>query len=206
MNTTKSLAGTKATNQRTGVNKVTAKNGTGRNPVPLLCAFLVALAGFSVQAAAEAAYKLFGREVGGYSSKDDMPGIVKKEIGPRASIADWEEIKKQYGQSEASLKAFCEKLGLAPDGSACVTLGGKRFWQDQRQYFLYRADHKKPDDFMVHDQLQNDFLLLGSWLDARPVLVKITDYNAADAAKFAKWDAILAAKNKGQMLRVFTPW
>jgi len=161
--------------------------------IPLVGAMLFAVAGCHSAAAAGPTYKLFGREIGGYSSKDDVPAIVIKELGPKASVADWEEIKKQFGQSEASLKAFCEKVGLAPEGSACVTLGGQRFWQGSpRQYFLYRADHKKPDDFMVHDQLQNEFLLLGSWINPRPVLVKLTDFSAADAAKFAKWDGMVA--------------
>ena len=107
-------------------------------------------------------------------------------------MADWEEIKKQFGQSEADLKAFCEKAGLAPEGSACVTVGGQRFWQGSpRQSFLYRADHKKPDTHR-HHQLQNEFLLLGSWINPRPVLVKLTDFNAADAAKFSKWDGLAA--------------
>ena len=183
-------------NRHMGFNGVTADHAKWYHGISLVCAFLVTLGGLSAPAATEATYKLFGREVGGYSSKDDLPGIVKKELGPRASVADWEEIKKQYGQSEANLKAFCEKVGLVPNGSAVVTLGGKRFWQNERQYFVYRADHKRPEDFLLHDQLQNNFLLLGSWTDARPVLVKITDYNAADAAKWAKWDEMIAARNK----------
>ena len=87
-------------------------------------------------------------------------------------------------------------IGLAANTFACVTVGGKRFWQEQRQYFIYPADHKKPDDFLLHDQLQNNFPLLGSWIDARPVLVKITDYSASDAAKFAKWDEMIATRTK----------
>ena len=161
--------------------------------IPLVCAMLLAVGGCRPAAAGGPTYKLFGREIGGYSSKDDVPAIVTKELGPKATVAEWEEIKKQFGQSEASLKAFCEKVGLAPEGSACVTVGGQRFWQGSpRQYFLYRADHKKPDDFMVHDQLQNEFLLLGSWINPRPVLVKLTDFSAADATKFAKWDGMVA--------------
>jgi hypothetical protein len=85
---------------------------------------------------------------------------------------------------------------LAPNGSAWVTLGGERFWQNERHYFAYRADQRRPGNFLSHDQLQNDFLLLGSWYGMRPVLVKITDYNAADAVKWAKWDDLLAARNK----------
>jgi len=183
-------------NRQMGFNQVTANHAKGDRGVSLVCAFLVTLTGLSVQAATEATYKLFGREIGGYTSKDDLPGIVKKELGPRASVADWEEIKKQYGPSEAGIKAFCEKVGLAPNGSAWVTLGGKRFWQNERHYFLYRADHKLPEDFMLHDQLQNNFLLLGSWFETRSVLVKISDYNASDAAKWAKWDEMMAARNK----------
>ncbi len=179
-----------------GFNEVGANRARWGNALSLVCAFLVTLGGLSAQAAAETTYKLFGREVGGYAPNDDVPGIVKKELGPRASVADWNEIKARFGQSEASLKAFCEKIGLAPEGSACVTVSGKRFWQEQRQYFVYRADHNKPEDFLVHDQLQNSFLLLGSWVDQRLVLVKIADYNAADAAKFAKWDETLAGRDK----------
>ena len=111
-------------------------------------------------------------------------------------MADWDDIKKQYGQSEADLKAFCDKLGLEANSSAWVTLGGKRFWENERHYFIYRADHKLPEDFMLHDQLQDNLLLLGSWYETRPVLVKITDYNASDAAKFTKWDEMLANKAK----------
>lgn len=184
-----------------GFNIINANHAKLGHGISLVCAFLVTLTGLSVQAAAAATYKLFGREVGGYASKDDLPGIVKRELGPRASVADWEEIKKQYGQSEATLKAFCEKLGLAPYSSAWVTVGGKPLWQNERRYFVYRADHKLPEDFMLHDQLQNNFLLLGSWFDARPVLVKITDYNAADAAKWAKWDEVLAARNNAAVAK-----
>jgi hypothetical protein len=164
-------------------------------------ALLAAQAVLSVQAA-EPTYKLFGTAVGGYSPKDDVLGTVQKELGPRASVADWDEIKKQYGQSETDLKAFCEKVRLAPNGFACVTVGGKRFWQEQRQYFVFRADHKLPDDFLLHDQLQNNFLLLGSWTDPRPVLVKITDYNASDAAKFAKSEEITATRKQAAPARM----
>ncbi len=190
MNTTMLEANSKPNNRRTEYRKVNARNGTDRM-LPLLGALLMASAAYCAPATGEATYKLFGREVGGYASKDDVPGIINKELGPRATVADWDEIKKQYGQSEAGLRAFCDKIGLAPDASDCVTVGGKRFWREQRQYFVCRADHKVPEDFMLHDQLQNNFLLLGSWVDARPVLVKIADYNATDAAKWAKWDQAL---------------
>ncbi len=196
--------GARASSPHFGLNIVSSNHAKWGQAISMVSAFLITFQGASVQAATEATYKLFGREVGGYASKDDLPAIVGKELGPRASIADWDEIKKQYGQSEANLKAFCERLGLAPDKSAWVTLGGKRFWENQRYYFIYRADHKRPEDFMLHDQLQNDFLLLGSWFDARPILVKIKDYNAADAAKWAKWDAMLAAKNKVEVSGVYT--
>jgi len=166
------------------------------------CAALVAVGGFHA-ARAETVYKQFGREVGGYSSQDDVPGIVNKELGARATLADWNEIKKQYGQNEDSLKAFCEKIALAPNGSACVTVGGKRFWQEQRQYFIYRADHQMPGDFLLHDQLQNHLLLLGSWTDARPVLVKIKDFNAVDAAKWAKWDQVIKDANEKDIAGIY---
>lgn len=196
MNTSAIHYGTGMTNRRWGCNQVTAREGSRQARGSLVCALLVALGSLSTQAAEQATYKLFGREVGGYASKDDLPGIVTKALGSRGSVADWNDIKKQYGQSEADLKAFCDKLGLEANSSAWVTLGGKPFWQSERHYFIYRADHKLPDDFMLHDQLQDNLLLLGSWYETRPVLVKITDSNASDAAKFAKWDEMLATKAK----------
>lgn len=171
-------------------------------PVALSVSWL-ALFG-SVSPAAEATYKLFGGDGGGYSSKDDLPGVVKKEIGSRATVADWDEIKKEYGQSEIRLREFCDKIGLAPNGSAWVTVGGKRIWKDQRHYFIQRADHKLPEDFFVHEQLQDNLLLLGSWVDSRPVLVKISDYSAADAAKWAKWDKLLKAANAKDISGVYS--
>ena len=204
MNTIQLQAGAGASNRRIGFNRVNARNMNKRYGIPLVCALLVTLGGSSAQAAAEPTYKLLGREVGGYASKNDLPAIVEKALGPRATLADWDEIKTRYGGSEAALKAFCEKAGLAPDGSAWVTKGGQRFWQDDRHYFIYRADHKVPEDFMVHDQMQNNFVLLGSWSTARPILVKITDYNAADAAKWAKWDKMLATANSKDVSGVYT--
>ncbi len=167
----------------------------------LLSASLLA---FSYRADAEPTYKLFGWENGGYASKDDLPALVKKEVGPRASIADWDDIKARYGKNEAELKAFCHKLGLAPNGSAWVTQAGKRFWQEQRHYFIYRADHKAPEDFMLHDQMQNNLLLLGSWYESRPILVKVVDYNATDAAKWANWDSMLKATNETVIAGVYS--
>ena len=204
MKTMQLQAGAGATNRRMDSNQVTAGNVRRHYGISLVCAFLVTLGGCSAPAAAEATYKLLGRETGGYASKDDLPAIVNKALGPRATIADWDEIKARYGGSEAGLKAFCEKAGLAPNGSAWVTQGGKRFWQSQRQYLLHRADHKMPEDFMLHDQMQNNFLLLGSWFDARPILVKIIDYNAADAAKWAKWDQMLAIANSKDVSGLYT--
>ena len=182
-----------ANGRRMGFSRAAASRAWRQAVVGLCC---LALGAASAGAASEPTYKLFGREIGGYTSKDELPGIVKKELGSRASIADWNDIKKQFGQSEASLRAFCDQVGLAREGSAWVTLGGKRFAESQRGYFIFRADHQPPGDFGLHDQLQDRFLLLGSWFDARPILVRITGFTAADAAKWAKWDQMLAARAK----------
>lgn len=195
------------TNSKTSSRYARSKHPLARTvkrllPVVLSTSWL-ALFG-SVSPAAEATYKLFGGDAGGYSSKDDLPGILTKEIGSRATIAEWDEIKKTYGQDETSLKEFCDKIGLAPNGSAWVTVGGKRIWKEERHYFIQRADHKLPGDFFVHEQLQNNLLLLGSWMDSRPVLVKIADFNAADAAKLAKWDKLLKAANEKDISGVYS--
>jgi hypothetical protein len=164
--------------------------------IPVACAILFTIGGCYAQAAENPTYKLLGREAGGYTAKDDLPAIVARELGPRGAIADWDEIKSRYGGSEAALRAFCDGIGLGPNASAFVTQGGKGSRENGRRCFVYRADHKLPDNFTLQDQLQENFLLLGSGHEARPVVVKIQDYNASDAAKWVKWDALLATKDK----------
>ena len=202
MKTIRQSAVAEALNRRTFFNPYSAAKVKRQQVVPLVGVLLIALGGNCTQAA-EATYKLFGREVGGYASKGDLAAIVKKDLGPRAALADWDEIKTLYGGTEADLKAFCEKVGLAPNGSAWVTKGGNGFWQDERRYFIYRADHKLPEDFMLHEQMQNNFLLLGSWYTPRPILVKIIDFNATDAALLAKADKLLATANSANISGVY---
>jgi len=203
MKTNSIQAGGRLPYERTGSTQLC---GNGSTLVRTLLVFGPVLVGLSAFAAlsAEPTYKLFGRQVGGYSSKDDAPAIVQRELGAKAKIVDWQEIKQQFGQSESALTAFCEKTGLKPNASACVTLDGKRFWQNERQYFIYRADHKMPEDFLVHDQLQNNQLLLGSWIDARPILVRINEFTASDAAKWAKWDSLLKDSDATDILGLYS--
>ncbi len=204
MNVLKLQAGAETADRRTHCTKISSRRVREKPRALLLLGAIVIMSWGWCARSAEPTYKLFGREVGGYSSKDDLPGMVKKEIGPRASIADWDEIKRQHGNTEAGLKAFCDRIGLGPNSSAWVTQGGKRFWQEQRHYFLYRANHKLPEDFMLHDQLQDNFLLLGSWYDARPVLVKVVDFDPSDAEKWAKWDALFKAANENTISGAYT--
>ncbi len=51
--------------------------------------------------------------------------------------------------------------------------------------------------------MQNNFLLLGSWVDARPVLVRVTDFNAADAAKWAMGDEMVKESNEKNISGVY---
>ena len=44
--------------------------------------------------------------------------------------------------------------------------------------------------------------MLGSWINARPVLVKITNYSALDAAKFAKSEETIAARKQAASVRM----
>jgi len=111
---------------------------------------------------------------GVFSEKDDLAAAVKREYGDTASIADWNEIKAAYGASEADIVAFCQRSGIQPGLRAYLTRGGNRFWQDNRHYYLARVDHNPPGNFMSHDGIQNNFLVLGSWYGMKmPVLAKI---------------------------------
>ena len=45
-----------------------------------------------------------------------------------------------------------------------ITKDGNLRWQGSRHYFVARHDHLKPFDFLVHDELNNLHLTLGSWV------------------------------------------
>jgi len=112
---------------------------------------------------------------GYYTADADMDAAVVSEFGPSAQVADWTDIKASYAGSAAE---FCDAVGLSADGipSAIVYRNGEGFWYSGRHYFVKRHDGIVPSNWLVHDQIDNNTLDLGSWyiLNGKPILVRLS--------------------------------
>jgi uncharacterized repeat protein (TIGR02543 family) len=107
-------------------------------------------------------YKL---TVGTYSETEDLYAVCKREFGPNATLADWNDIKANYS---GNIKEFLDKVSL-PVGygentkAAYVQVNGERFYYSTRHYFIERHDGSIPLGWGALDQIGSNYLDLGSW-------------------------------------------
>jgi hypothetical protein len=99
----------------------------------------------------------------------NVTATIKDEFGANARIADWSDLKSQYG---VGLVGALEDLGLKDGQLAWLALNGQELYSGNRHYFIQRFDLGKPEDFLAHDTLAP--IYLGSWYGLEiPVLVCI---------------------------------
>jgi hypothetical protein len=116
-------------------------------------------------------YKMTART---YSPDADLSAACVSEFGPGSRMADWNEIKKEFGGSIVTLWSFCHRVGLTkPGSSAFVTRDNQRFFSGTRHYYVERHMGEVPADWLVHDTIRANYLDLGSWTTPRAILVKI---------------------------------
>jgi len=98
---------------------------------------------------------------GYYSELDDLDAAVKKEFGPGAEVADWEDIKQEFS---GEIAAFCDAVGLVNyrDNAMCYR-NGQKWWSSSRHYFVERHNGNVPGGWLVHSHINNHTLDLGSW-------------------------------------------
>jgi hypothetical protein len=99
-----------------------------------------------------------------YSEKVDLTARAKQEFGSTAEVADWNDIKTNFGNN---VGAFLTLIGMPPgfEESIMVKRNGQFFYGTARQYFVNRFDGKVPGYYLVHDQIGNNTLVIGSWYD-----------------------------------------
>ncbi len=112
-----------------------------------------------------------------YGAYEDFDLICKNTFGQKATIADWQEVKKAYEEAKDK-KAFVESLGLNDyDASAIITQQGKSFFENgDRHYILTYHNHTLPTNYtyLVHDTIDGHLFDLGSWREIDyPVLCSI---------------------------------
>ncbi len=118
-------------------------------------------------------YKLTAKA---YAPFDDWPAAARQEFGPTAEVLDWNTIKTDFGGSVALIKWLMDEIGYSTrmqGGGRGVTVNGSQRWSGSRSYGIDRAEGTVPSGYLVHDQLQNNWVLLGSWPADRPVVVRI---------------------------------
>ncbi len=122
-----------------------------------------------------------------YDGREDPHAAVRLEFGPAAELADWNEIKAQYGGSIEAIRAFCDAIGLpatGTDSELClfVAVGDAIRVGGDRRYFLMRQNGAVPAGFLVHDDIQSNYVALGSWPGRRRILAKLAEPDHAMTA------------------------
>jgi len=116
---------------------------------------------------------------GTYAATDNLTTDCQAEFGSGAQVADWNDIKAQYGGSVAAIANFCNSIGLAVSNTstytdAWVVNGTSAFYSGTTRHFLVERHNGTPvTSFLVHDTIQSNYLDLGSWINPNRILVRL---------------------------------
>jgi len=119
---------------------------------------------------------VYRRTTNFYQPHDDWRAAVRSEFGPTAEVVDWNTLKGKFADSVAVLRTLFEVVGItAPlqDEGIAVTVGGSQIWSGDRSYGVNRTDGVVPGGYLVHDQILNNWALLGSWPAERRIMTRI---------------------------------
>lgn len=99
-----------------------------------------------------------------YSEKENLEEAVRREYGNEYRIADWNDLKNIQG----SINKLVDHLDLATTGNVFVTNNGNRFHRGgNRHFFITFHNHRKPSNYLAHDNINNYYISLGSWHNVR---------------------------------------
>ncbi len=98
-----------------------------------------------------------------YSSHYNLEEKAVLDCGSNYRIADWNDLKT-YKQD---IEKLAEYLNMSSDEykSLFITKDGERLYYNDRQYFIALQNHNKPSSWMTHDNIDNHFISLGSWIN-----------------------------------------
>lgn len=105
---------------------------------------------------------------GKYNEKEDLYRVIQTEFGDDYRMADWNDILP----FRATIENWADRIGLpvGEENALFISNDGYRIWLG-RQYYISRFSHGKPGQFLAHDEIDDEFVCLGSWYDlARRVL------------------------------------
>jgi murein DD-endopeptidase MepM/ murein hydrolase activator NlpD len=98
---------------------------------------------------------------GEYNERQDLDQMIRTEFGDQYRLADWRDILP----FSENIQEWAESVGIAEgeENALLISNDGYRIWLS-RQYYISRFNHNKPKHFLAHDDMDNDFVCLGSWL------------------------------------------
>lgn len=95
-----------------------------------------------------------------YSEIQDLEKNISRESGGKTVLADWENLKACFnGDGARMIRAFDLEL----EEGLLVKRYGERFFSRGRHYFFNRFDHRPRETFLVHDEIEDHLISLGSW-------------------------------------------
>ncbi|MFO7657150.1 MAG: fibronectin type III domain-containing protein [Bacteroidales bacterium] len=99
---------------------------------------------------------------GRYSETSDLNLAVQEEYGLQAEVADWNDLLNHFS---SNITQFLDSICIFYGNREGVMLkrDGQFFFDSERQYFFNRFDGVVSPGYWVHDQIDNNTLVLGSW-------------------------------------------
>jgi hypothetical protein len=126
------------------------------------------LLGFLIFAAGGAFSQTFSPSAALVSEFANMDQVCQSEFGPQSACADWTEV-----ELIPNIVAWADSIGLQLNEQWWVKNNGVDFWSGNRHYFLARHNNEVPGGWLVHDNILNNFIDLGSFYGfLQPVLCK----------------------------------
>ena len=107
-----------------------------------------------------------------YKGLDDYRAQIRSRYGKSAEVADWDEIKRVFGNDISSFLDSID-LEISKDGGALVSRGGATTFSASRAYYLTRHGGDKPAHYWAHDQIGGYQVSLGSWDTSQRVVVRV---------------------------------
>lgn len=136
--------------------------------------FLIAILTFllcPVITFSQTTFQNFGITGSKYEYNSNWNEKVQEAFGSDYRIADWNDLKK-YNEDGHDLLELFNKLGITKyNQSVFITNDGKITYSDKRSYIAIRHNRQKPLSGLIHDNIDNYTISLGSWNTNKQILV-----------------------------------
>ncbi len=104
-----------------------------------------------------------------HSHLADLEQVCRDAYGEQSYVADWSDV-----QAIPNIVQWSDSIGFMLNQEVYLRQNGVYFYSANRHYFMARHNGNTPGGWLVHDDIANNFIDLGSWQGNRYVLCKNT--------------------------------